>query len=357
MRIVWRYLASAYLKAFAGALAALTAVYLVVDYVDNARRYGGEDAWRSVLELYANKAVTVGYELLPGAMLLAAGIAMAGVQKRGEWAALRALAVGPAHVFAPVAVAASLVAVATVALDGVAVAPAGRRADEIHLDKFHYAGSWGAYFGEVRWFRGRRNVYHLREGNAETGFSDVTLLTLSEDFRLARRIDARRMEPAGGQAWRLKDGTVRTLSGSATEVAHFEARELVLDEDPAAFRIVKGRPEQLTFAELSEQVELRRNVGLPTERWSMALHSKLAYPLAGVPGALVGCALTLRRGRRSYLTSALAEGFATVIGFWALLAVLKAAAMAAMIPPAAASWGPFVLLAVAALLSARLAKR
>jgi lipopolysaccharide export system permease protein len=357
VRIVWRYLALAWLKAFAGALFALTAIYLVVDYIDNARRYQGDDAVRWVLALYANKAVTVAYELLPGAMLLAAGIAVAGVRKRGEWSALRSLAIGPAHVLVPVAVAATLVAGITIAADGVTVGPASRRVDQIHLDKFNYGGSWASYFGEVRWFRGRRNIYHLRQGNAETGFQDVTLLTISEDFRLARRIDAKTMEPVGGQVWRLREGTVRTLSGSASQVVHFDQRELLLDEDPAAFRIIKGRPEQLSWRDLREQIELRRNVGLPTERWSMALHSKFAYPLAGVPGALVGCALTLRPGRRSFLTSALAEGFATVIAFWALLAVLKAAAMAGMIPPAAASWGPFALLGLGALVAARVGTR
>ncbi|MGC4113635.1 MAG: LptF/LptG family permease [Myxococcales bacterium] len=356
MRILWRHLAVDWLKAFAGTLAALTAIYLVVDYVDNARRYQGDDALRWILALYANKAVTVAYELLPGAMLLASGIVLAGLRKRNEWTALRALAIGPAHVFGPLAAAAALVAGLVIGTDEFTVAPASRRADEIHLDKFHYGGSWGAFFGEVRWFRGRRNIYHLRQGNAETGFQDVTLLTISEDFRLARRIDAKSMVPKGGQSWLLRDGTVRTLSGSASQVVHFVEREVLLDEDPAAFRVIKGRPEQLSWRDLVEQVELRRNVGLPTERWSMALHSKAAYPLAGVPGALLGCALTLRPGRRSYLTSALAEGFATVIGFWALLAVLKAAAMAGMVPPAVASWGPFVLMSLGALVAARWAR-
>jgi lipopolysaccharide export system permease protein len=131
VRILWRYLGLSWLRAFAGTLFGLTAIYLVVDYIDNARRYHGEDALRWVLELYANKAVTVAYELLPGAMLLAAGITAAGMRKRGEWAALRSLAIGPAHVFGPLAVAAALVAL-TVAVDGAAVRRASRRVDEIH---------------------------------------------------------------------------------------------------------------------------------------------------------------------------------------------------------------------------------
>ena len=357
MRIVWRYLAGSYLTALAGTLFGLTAIYLVVDFVDNARRYRGEDAVRWTLELYGYKAVTVAYELLPGAMLLAAGIALAAVRKRGEWAALRALAIGPAHVFLPVVASAVAVAALVVATDGFTVRRASRGVDRIHLDRFNYAGSWASYFGEVRWFRGRRNIYHLRQGNADTGFRNVTLLTLSEDFRLARRIDAQRMEPLGGPMWRLYAGTVRTLSGSATQLVRFAERDMMLDEDPAAFRIIKGRPEQLSWHDLREQMELRRNVGLPAERWVMALHSKLAYPFSGVPGALVGCALALRPGRRSYLTSALAEGFATVIGFWAILAVLKAAAMAGLLPAALSAWGPFALLGLGSLALARFVSR
>jgi len=357
VRILWRYAAAEYLKALAGTLFGLCAIYVVVDYVDRAKNYGGADWVLWVLQLYGWRAITVAYELAPGAMLLAAGIAVAGLRRRGEYTALRALAIGPAHLLVPIACLAALCSAAVFVADEVAVGPASRHVDEINVGHFQYYGSWRLYFGEVRWFRGRRHIYHLRRGSADEGFSEVTLLTLSEDFRLAQRIDAARMEPVGGQVWRLLDGTTRTLTGSATQVERFATRELTLDEDPNAFRIIKSRPEQLGVRELGEQIELRRNAGLPAERWILTLHNKFAYPLGGLPGAVLACALVLRPGRRSYLTSALAEGFVTIIGFWALLVIFKAATLAGMIAPWLAAWGPVGLLALGAVVAVRFLAR
>lgn len=353
VRTVWRHVAAEYAKALAGTLFGLCAIYLVVDYVDRARNYGGAEEWRWVLLLYGYKAVTVGYELAPGAMLLAAGIVQASLRRRGEYVASRALAIGPWHVVGPVVVVAALVCGGVVLADHPLVSIAIRRIDEINVGHFGYYGAWRLYFGEVRWFRGRRHIYHLRSGSLDEGFSDVTLYTLSEGFRLAQRVDAARMEPVGGQIWKLRDGTVRTLSGNASQVEHFAEREMTLDEDPAAFRIIKGRPEQLGLRELREQIELRRNVGLPVERWVLTLHNKLAYPLGGLPGALLGCALALRPGRRSYLTAALAEGFAAIVAYWAVLVFFKAATLAGLIAPAAAAWGPVGLLVAAAFVASR----
>ncbi|MBI5543759.1 MAG: LptF/LptG family permease [Deltaproteobacteria bacterium] len=353
LRILWRYVALEYLKAFAGTLAGLCLIYLVVDYVDRAKYYVGPAWLRWVLELYACKAVLVAYELAPGAMLIAAGVTMAGLRRRGEYIALRSLALGPAHLLGPVAAVALLLGGAVMVGDEVGVGPASRRVDQINVERFHYWGSFRLFFGEVRWFRGRRHIYHLRQGSVAEGFSGVTLLTLSDDFRLAQRIDAERLEPVGGSVWKLRRGTARTLAGSTTQVERFEERDIVLDEDPTAFRIIKGRPEQLALHDLREQIDLRRNVGLPAERWVLTLYNKLAYPLGGLPGVLLACALTLRPGRRSFLTSALAEGFVIIIGYWALLVVFKAAALAGMVSPALAAWGPMALVAGAAVAALR----
>jgi lipopolysaccharide export system permease protein len=290
-------------------------------------------------------------------MLIAAGVTLASLRRRGEYVALRALALGPAHLLVPIGVAAAAFAGLLVFAGETVVAPASRGVDEVSVGHFGQAAGWRLYFGEVRWFRGRRHIYHLRRGSADEGFSEVTLFTLSEDFRLAQRIDAARMVPVGGPVWRLSDGTLRNLSGGETQVERFETRELTLDEDPNAFRIIKARPEQLGFSDLKEQIGLRQNVGLPAERWILTLHNKLAYPLGGLPGALLACALVLRPGRRSFMTSALAEGFVAIIVFWAVLVVFKAAALAGMVAPALAAWAPVAFFALAALVAVRVLAR
>jgi len=348
VRILWRYVAGEYFRAFLGTLLAVCTIYLVVDYVDRAKAYTGEGWLSAVLELYFYKLVMLVYQLAPAALLLAAGIALSGMLRKGEYTALRALAVGPWHVLAPMAVVSTLLVGAFVRGDELVVGHASRRVDEITVGRFRHFGDWRFFYGDKQWFRGKTYVYQLRDGGPDEGFKRVSLFRLSEDFRLAERIDAAEMHFVGDHHWKLLDGARRTFSGETSKYEPFAEREMWLEEEASSFRLTKGRPEQLPFRELSEQIEARENIGFPSERYLLALHNKVAYPLAGLPGMLLAALLTLRRGRRGHLASALTEGFVIIVALWMLLVVAKAAAIAGTISPVSAAWIPVGVLAVLA---------
>jgi lipopolysaccharide export system permease protein len=348
VRILWRYLALEYLKAFVGALFGVTAIYIVVDFVDRARIYSGPGWQAAAAVLYGYKTIAIGYQLAPAALLLAAGIALSGLRRRGEYTALRALAIGPSSVILPVAAMGVLLACGLILADEFVVGRASMRVDEIAAHRFKFYGDYRTFFGGNRWFHGKSRIYHLRRGDWDRGFEEVTLFQLSSDFRLAQRIDARRMESAGGTTWKLLDGTRRDLSGLSARVERFDELTLGLDEAPASFRVVRGRPEQMPLLEVNRQIAIRTEVGLPSDRYRLALHNKLAYPLGGLPGAMLACALALRPGRRGTLTTALAEGFLLIVAFWALLVVCKAAALAGGVSPAWAAWLPDLLFSAVA---------
>lgn len=345
MRILSRYLATEFLKAFLGTLSAICAIYLVVDYADRARMYSGEGWVSAASILYVHKAVMILYQLAPGALLLAGGLTLATLRKRGEYTALRALSISPMRLVAPMVAVGLLVAAGLMLGDEWVVGRSSRRVDEISTGRFKNYGDWRLFFGENRWFRGKQFIYHLRDGSPTEGFSNVTLYSFSDEFRLARRIDAKLMAPLGGRRWRLLEGTERDFSGDQSRWERFEEREMLFDEDPGSFAISKGRPEQLKLRELGDQIRLRREVGLPSERYVLAMHNKVAYPLGGVPGLVLACALVLRPGRRSYLTAAIAEGFTIMVLLWGLLVVSKAAALSGMVVPAVAAWAPVVIIA------------
>lgn len=343
-----RYLAREYLKAFVATLLAVCSIYLVVDYVDRSKAYTGEGWQLAVLELYANKAVTVAYQLAPAALVLAAGLTAAGLRRRGEYTALRALAIGPLQLLRPLLLVGLVLAGGLSLLDEYVVGPASRRADEINTLRFRSWGDWRFYFGEIHWLRGKRHIYHLRDGDPDRGFSGVTIYTLSEDFRLASRIDARQMLPLGGRRFKLVESWERELGPQSAPLRHSAEREVELDESASTFRIAKGRPEQMGLGELREQVRRREELGLPSERYRLALHNKLAYPLAGVPGGALLFALAVRAGRRSFLASALAEGFFLIVALWALLVFCKASTLAGYLSPATSAWVPVGVLCLAA---------
>ncbi|MGB8931482.1 MAG: LptF/LptG family permease, partial [Anaeromyxobacteraceae bacterium] len=89
--ILFRYIARRALLASLGAMAGVVAIYLAVDFVDNANSFSGPGWGWVALELYADKAAVVGYQTAPAALLLGAAIAASGFRQTREWTALRSV--------------------------------------------------------------------------------------------------------------------------------------------------------------------------------------------------------------------------------------------------------------------------
>ncbi|HET9595531.1 MAG TPA: LptF/LptG family permease [Anaeromyxobacteraceae bacterium] len=351
-----RHLAWRALVAFALALAAVVALFLVVDFAENAGVFRGPGWMGAVLALYANRAAVVAYQTAPAALLLAAAVTASDLRRTREYTALRALGLGPWRVAVPVLAVALAVAAALAWMGEGLVVEAGARADAIMASRFGRGPGLGRSAERKRWFRGRdgKRIYHLRGGGEGGVFERVTVLEVTDAFRLARRIDAERMEPGPGGAWVLSRGAERAFGpGGRVETTAFERRTYRFDEDPAAFAVRPGRPASMRRSALGEQIALRRRLGLPWHDFALEWHERLAYPLAVVPAALVALGLALRRERRGHLTAALVEAVGISLAFWGAQAICTSLGGAGRIPPAAAAWAPDVLFLAAGLLALR----
>ena len=116
---------------------------------------------------------------------------------------------------------------------------------------------------------------------------------------------------------------------------------------------------------LRQQIRARREVGLSDRIFLLALGNRFAYPLAGVPAALLAVALAMwgfadgdtraRPGMHeaaaaacgASLTGALVEGLAVTMGMWGLMVIARALVNAGRMAPLIAAAVPLVVLAVA----------
>ncbi|WP_224245159.1 LptF/LptG family permease [Hyalangium gracile] len=345
------YVTRAYLRSVVGLFAAILTVFLVVDFVDRARAYTGEGWVLAVLELYGNKALVAAQQLGPAALLLAAGVTVSMLRKRGEVTALRALTFGPAALYVPIGLSAVAICVGLMAFDERVVVKASRRVDEITTQRFNRWGDWRLYYTPKQWFRRGEHVFFLRDGSAEEGFRDVAILTLTPEFKLSRRLDAEGMYPVAGTRWRLTGVVERSFSPDGrTQVEAREAAEYDLGVPTNSFRIRPGRPEQMRVAELREQIVARAEVGLASRQYELALHNRFAYPVAGFPAALLAVGLALRPNRKGHLTVAIVEGLLITVAMWGLMVVSRTLVMTERLAPFVAAWLPSIILSMAAAL-------
>ncbi len=337
--------------AFVGSLVAVVALFLVVDFAENATAFRGQGWVRAALALYANRAAEVAYQTAPAAMLLAAAVTASDLRRTREYTAMRALGLGPWRVVAPVVAVAALVAVGLAWVDDAVVVEASSRAEAIMANQLHRSAGYARDHEPKRWFRGRggHRIYHLRGGSESSSYERVTVLEVTEAFRLSRRIDAARMSPgpAPGE-WVLDDVTERTFHPDGTVSTVFAARRTYqFDEDPAAFAVRAGRPAQMRRAVLATQIALRRRLGLPARDFALEWQNRFAYPLAGIPAGLLALGLALRRERKGHLTTALMEAVAVSLAFWGVQGLCWSLAAAGRLSPALAAWTPDLLFLLA----------
>jgi lipopolysaccharide export system permease protein len=355
---LFRHLAGRTLVAFLGALAGVVAIFLAVDFVDSSASFTGEGAALAVLELYANKTAVVVRQVAPAAMILGAAIAVSGLRRSREWTAMRSLGLGPWRVALPVGAVALLAGGALVVAHDLWGVEAADRAEEIQALRFGRAGEKRRYEAArepKRWFRGRdgRHVYHLRGMLPGGGFERVTVLELGADFTLVRRIDADQMRPAG-EGWILEDVEDRAfLPGGEVRLERAQERAYAFPEPPDAFAIVPGRPSQMRWAVLLSQLRLRERLGLPAAEFRLERYDRLAYPLAGLPGALLALALALRRERKGHVSAALVESVGVTLLFWGAQGVSFALALSGRVPPWIAAWAPNVTFLAVGLVAVR----
>src|SRR5207245_8990858 len=167
------------------------------------------------------------------------------------------------------------------------VGGADARAEEIQVKRFNRWGDWATYHTGSSWVRGKfGRIYHLgpqRDG----GWEPATVLEIEQPFRLSRRIDARRIESAGPGRWRLFDAveTRYELYGGPGGTIFERRAEVLIElfpETPADLQLRSGRPRQLPWRQLREQVRLREKARQPTREYEVALGERVATPGHGI---------------------------------------------------------------------------
>src|SRR5262249_38060129 len=149
------------------------------------------------------------------------------LRKRGEVVAMGSLTFGPKTVYLPIGAAALAASILLVGFDESVVTHASRRVEEITAHRFNRWGGWRFYFAPTPWYRRGNRIFYLRDGDADHGFKDVTVLAVDSQFQLQRRMDAQSLRFLGGTRWMLEGVQERSFRGDATQLTLKE--ELPLD--------------------------------------------------------------------------------------------------------------------------------
>jgi lipopolysaccharide export system permease protein len=341
-RTLFGYIARLYLGLTCGIWGALTVVVLVVDFGDHLNLFVDKST-ADIAQLYWLKALLELHRLAPAAVLLAGGMTVSMLRKRSEWVAMQSVGASRWVMVLPIGACALGLAIGLVVFEEKVVTYAGPRVDQQMAHTFNRWGSYRFFYLPKQWFRVGQNVFQVRgETDDEGTLHDVSVFSMSPKFHLVSRVDADSMKFIEGSTWRLGNAVTRRFLEGGQSERQVDVEAVLAFEGTFAgtFRVRTGKPEFMEVHDILEQQDIRTKVGLPTQRFWLALHNRFSYPMTGVAASMLAVALALRPTRRGHLTLAIVEGLMVSVTLFSLLLIGKALVLGDHVPAFVAAWAP-----------------
>jgi lipopolysaccharide export system permease protein len=302
--ILHRYFASRFAWTFAATFGGFFVLMLLIDLVEQLRRYGGTASLGDLLQLSLLNLPTGIYGILPLIMVLATIATFLGLARSSELIVTRAAGRSALRALvAPMIVTGVIGAIAIGVLNPLVAATSKEfEARESALQSG--APSLLAISANGLWLRqGNENsqtVIHAGGANLDgTQLQDVTFITFSSTGGPTRRIEATTANLSVG-AWDLTDAKSWPLDGSrvAESVAttHTTLRipsTLTADEIRDSF----GVPSSIPIWELPAFIERLEVAGFSATRHQVWLQMELALPAFLLAMVLIGAGFTMRHQR------------------------------------------------------------
>jgi lipopolysaccharide export system permease protein len=298
------YFARRFLMLLAGVLVAFGLMILLIDLVEQIRRFGDEGVgFTQILALTALSVPAALYQILPLIVILATLSLFLGLARSSELVVTRAAGRSALRAVTAPALVAFLFGVLSVAALNPIVTATNTRY-EVLSDRYQgRVASVLSISDEGLWLRegneAGQTVISAAASNPEgTVLSDVSFLGFDLDGTPAWRIEAARAELGAGR-WDLADGKRWQFDGTNPEMVaeRFEAVSLASSLTQEQIRTSFGTASTIPVWALPAYIERLERAGFTARSHRVWLHMELANPFFFAAMVLVAAAFTLRHVR------------------------------------------------------------
>ncbi len=348
-----RYVLVQQLRALAVALAVISSLVMLIDFVEVSRglNSSGELSGARIFGLVLLKSPTVIIQLLPFVFLFGTLAAFVGLNRRSELIAMRAAGVSAWRFVLPAAACALALGVLTVTVFG----PMAAAGDSLWQgERGRISGSApGADAQQAVWLReGDANRQMIIRGAQQDPASGRLLdasffiyTTTPEGRRtFTERIDATTASLTAGR-WRLTNATGAQTGQRAVRYATLDLPSNLADEE--AFQRF-ARPQSTPFWSLPNQIRRIEDAGFASTAYRLRLQQLLGTPLMFAAMSILAAAFSLRLMRLGDLAKMTVAAVVLGFAFFFVNQFSSAMGSAEVVPPFLAAWLPPLLTALAA---------
>lgn len=357
-----RYVANKYLRAFVLLAGVFLAILLLIDMVEQIRRFSDDGiSLGGAARLSALSVAGSFYGILPLIGLLAGIMLFLGLSRSSEMVAIRASGrSGLRSVLAP-AVMAGLIGIFAVAILNPMVAATEARYSAAVASIESGTAQTVSLGEDALWLRqalgdegGQMMIRAARTSPDATTLYDASFVVYDPETGPATRIAAAEATLGNG-AWTLRDVKEWPLDSVNPEAEARRSDQLILPTELTADRIRDGfgSPQAIPVWDLPAYIAGLKRAGFSALRHQVWLQMELALPLTLAAMVMIASVFTIRhmRGRKS--GGLVLAAFAAGIALFFLRNMAQVLGENAGVPPWLAGWAPPIiglLFAVGALL-------
>ena len=341
--ILFRLILKEYLKFVFGTVLLCLFLFTLFDFIHKTTNYFARYNPSAILiaKFYFYQLPFQLVQILPIASLLASVIVMVLYNRSNEVTAMRAAGMNPTKIVAPLAAGGLLLSLISYFLNEVVVPQSSHK---MHfITKVLIEGdSIHATDEQAHWVRNNSTIFHFEDyDHSSQTLKNIKLISIGKPFypRDAIHAGAAKFDPKT-KLWSLFDiqQLAIDLKGNISKFSPPKSLRIRLPVEPAKLNVDRRLPDEIAVKELAERIDLGAKRGADVLNLRIALHVKIAYPLAAFLISLLGLKFGYRSERTTETVRSILLAFAVGISYWFVLSSARALSIAGDLPPFMAGW-------------------
>lgn len=352
MRILDRYILFEFVRNFLIALAILTVVFFIADYLR-----GVWDAEVSPFVLFKYGAFQLPMiicQMVPPAAMLGTSVTLSMLSRKNELTAIHASGIGLSHIGMLIFGAIFISCCFTLVTYDRIVPPLARKRTAYYWRVIKNRPDFTVDIKTSKiWYRSKNYIYNLRVyDNATSTIHGLGIYFFDNKFRLIQHVEAKTAHYDNQKKeWDLHDGmlTIFPEGQSFPLSKHFADKRLTLPETPKDFLEIEHQVETLRLKELRTFIRRNKDAGLNTKAYEVDFHSRIAISFIPLIMGLLAIPYSIRPKRQGGLGKDLAICLGWIFSYWLLFSVCLSLGKSGAVTPWMAVWAPSVAFFCAAI--------
>ena len=358
IKIIDIYLLKKFLAALLVTSLAIGLTIVVINIIDQLRFFIDNDvSLLIILQYYFYFGGWVLKQFLPMFILLATLFSVSLLARRNEILAMKSLGLSLYRLTLPIFIACVLLAMGHFYYNEVLYPPINEKRVRIkEYDIRKQSERPRTHVNNVYRQIARGHFYTIRNFNVTRKEGDDLKIYQRSENHLSNIITAKKIAYIDN-AWRATNGIVRIFDDSSRE-SYFEFDTMQISDikdKPEDFAKPLGKPEDMSYSELKEYIDLMKRTGGPYLRESIDLKVKIAFPMTSLVVVLMSVPFAANP-RKGGVARSFALGALFSLTYFVLFRVLQSAGYNEKIPENLAVWGVnglFFVIGLAAMVFAK----